>query len=357
MIWQKLRAHQEQVAKFQRTITRGRLSHAYLFVGPSGIGKRMFARGLAQCLLCETIPDEQLDACGRCIPCKQMAAGTHPDFIEIGCPEGAKFLPIKLIAGDDESRGKEGLCYEMSRRPMEGDRKIAIIDDTDMMNDASANAFLKTLEEPPPYGTMFLIAASAEGLLPTIRSRCQQVRFAPLPTTDTVELLIELGMVHDAAEAESIAALCDGSLTTATQLLDPELRKLRDRLYDELAKGRAMNAVRLAAQMVEGLEALDAPAAEQRDNARWLIRFSIEFFRQASLRISGGRHAPIPQLERFCTSLNNEPEHDLETTMRLFERCEHAQFHLDQYMQIPLCLEGLFGEVARINRAQAVNAS
>ncbi|MDA1017434.1 MAG: DNA polymerase III subunit delta' [Planctomycetota bacterium] len=365
MIWQHLRGHHDQITKFQRSITRERLSHAYLFVGPSGIGKRTFARRLAQCLLCFNIPDEQLDACGSCVACKQMAAGTHPDFIEIGCPEGKKELPIGLIAGEKESgvRKKEGLCYEMSLRPMEGDRKIAIIDDTELMNDEGANALLKTLEEPPSYGTLFLISASTEGLLPTIRSRCQEVRFAPLSPTDTAELLLELGMVQETAEAESIAVLCEGSLTTAAQLLEPELRNLRNRLYDELAKGRAMNTVRLSAQIAEGLDALveDLDGTERtavlRRNALWLIRFSIEFFRQVSLRIAGGRHAPIPQLERFGNGLIGEPEDDLETVMQLFDRCEHAQFHLEQFMQVPLCLDGMFSELARISRRQLARTS
>lgn len=350
MIWDRVRAHQDAVAQFQRSIGRGRLSHGYLFIGPSGIGKRLFARTMAQCLLCANIPDEQLDACGKCGPCKQMAAGTHPDFIEIGCPEGKKDLPIELIAGSLGKRGKEGLCHELSLRPMEGDRKIAIIDDADMMNAASANAFLKTLEEPPPYATLFLIAASADGLLPTILSRCQQVRFAPLPPDVTAELLIKLEMVKDDAEAVEIAQLCEGSLTTAAQLLDPGLRVLRDQLYNELARGTSMNPVRLADQMAEGIDGLGSQTADQRRNARWLLRFVIEFYRQTSLMISGAQSAPIKQVEQYCQRLTGDAEDSLDMVAGLFNRCEKAQYHLDQFMQIPLCLEGLFEELARISR-------
>lgn len=354
MIWDRIKAHQDVVTQFQRSIGRGRLSHGYLFIGPSGIGKRLFARTLAQCLLCANIPDEQLDACGACGPCKQMAAGTHPDFIEIGCPEGKKELPIELIAGSIDKRGKEGLCHELSLRPMEGDRKIAIIDDADKMNAASANAFLKTLEEPPPFATLFLIAASADGLLPTIRSRCQQVRFAPLPPMDAAQLMTQLEMVKDQVEASEIAQLCEGSMTTAAQLLDPGLRALRDQLYTELARGTSMNPVRLADQMVEGIDGLGGQTADQRNNARWLIRFVIEFYRQASLMISGAQSAPISQVGQYAQRLTGDAEDSLDMIAGLFSRCEKAQYHLDQFMQIPLCLEGLFEELARISR-QAVS--
>src|SRR5690606_25957369 len=97
-IWNRIRGHEAQVEMFRRSIGRGRLAHAYLFVGPDGIGKRRFARMFAQCLFCERRRAEDLDACGECSSCKQMQAGTHPDYLAVGRPEGKSVVPIELFA-------------------------------------------------------------------------------------------------------------------------------------------------------------------------------------------------------------------------------------------------------------------
>ena len=166
MIWEKIRGHTHQVDMFRRAAGRGRLSHAYLFVGPEGIGKRMFARALAQCLFCDRFDDTQLEACGECPACRQMLAGTHPDFLTVCVPDGKSELPIDLLAGPIDRRGREGLCYDLSLRPMSANRKVAVIDDTDRMNDESANSLLKTLEEPPIDSTLILISTNPDSLLP-----------------------------------------------------------------------------------------------------------------------------------------------------------------------------------------------
>ncbi|MBC8115030.1 MAG: DNA polymerase III subunit, partial [Candidatus Saccharimonas sp.] len=193
--WSTLRGHAEQREMFRRAIARGRLSQAYLFVGPDGIGKQQFARRLAQCLLCQSPGEDQLEACGNCPGCRPFLASAHPDFLYVGRPEGKRELPIAAMAGAAERRGQEGLCHDLSIRPLAGSRKVAIIDDADTMTDECANAFLKSLEEPPERAMLFLIASNLDAVLPTIRSRCQLVRFAPLSAADIAELLVEQDLV------------------------------------------------------------------------------------------------------------------------------------------------------------------
>ena len=205
MIWDDVRGRADQVEMFRRTIRRGRLASAYLFLGPEGTGKNLFAQRLAHCLFCTTIADEQLDACGTCSGCRQMQAGSHPDFLRIACPEGKREIPIDLFVGSREARGREGLCHDLSIRPMASHRRIAVIDGADLMNEESANALLKTLEEPPSYALMILIAANPDSLLSTIRSRCQAVRFPALDLADVADLLIAQGMVSDPSEAAAVA--------------------------------------------------------------------------------------------------------------------------------------------------------
>ena len=105
MIWDSLKGHQHQMEMFRRAIGRNRLAHAYLLIGPSGIGKRYFAKLLAQCLFCPQFSDEELEACGECHACRQMQAGTHPDLLEIGLPDGKRSIPLELLIGDRTENG------------------------------------------------------------------------------------------------------------------------------------------------------------------------------------------------------------------------------------------------------------
>src|SRR5205807_4346929 len=129
--------------------------------GPSGVGKRLFAEELAKALLCESPNRPRLEACDRCPACLQVAAGTHPDYFVAGRPEESLELPIDVV---------RELCHSLGLKPARGHGKVAIVDDADDLNDAAANCFLKTLEEPPPRSVLLLIGTSAERQLPTIVS-------------------------------------------------------------------------------------------------------------------------------------------------------------------------------------------
>ena len=272
---------------FRRAIDRGRLAQGYLFVGPSGVGKRLFARKLAGCLFCERHDDGDLEACGECSACRMMAASTHPDLLEIGCPEGKRELPLSAFVGDRDERGRAGLCYQLSLRPSAGDRRIAIIDDAETMNDESANAFLKTLEEPPPGAVLILIAPQPDDLLPTIRPRCQLVRFGALSETDVADLLVECGITDDAAAARAAAAVSEGSLDVAATLIDPALQSLRSVLIEELSQ-QPLSPARAADRLVKGIEPVGDLAA-QREATSWLARFAASFFREIARSIVGER--------------------------------------------------------------------
>ncbi len=357
MIWEKLRGHDMQRDRFRRCLERGRLSHAYLFSGPEGIGKQSFARALAQSLLCERFGEVELEACGECPSCKQMAAGSHPDYIQVGCPPGKSELPIEVFVGPRERRGREGLCHDVSMKPMAGRRKIAVIDDAHLMNAQSANALLKTLEEPPRKSLIILIAAGQEDLLPTIRSRCQLVRFAPLSQDDIARLLIDLGMLESGREGESeaIAALSEGSLSVAAQLLDPNLRQLRDALYEHLA-GDVDNPLALAEQLLAGLESLGGDSQTQRRNASWVIRFAAEFYRQSLRILSGSASATqISAAARFVEALDRQSENDVDVVLDLLERVALADNHLQRRTPVPICLESLVDDLARISRTMTKN--
>ena len=347
MIWDSIRGHAEKVEWFRRTLRRSRLSHAYVFAGPDGVGKRLFAKRLAQCFFCQRHSNEELLACGECSSCKQVVHGSHPDLHEVCRKAGKSEFTIDLFLGPPENRGKEGLCYDLSRLPMAGDRKIAIIDDAAAMNPESANAFLKTLEEPPPKALIVLIADNIDALLPTIRSRCQTVRFDPLSSRDVAELLVQQELVADPTEAAVLAELSSGSLATAGQLLDPALRELRDALYQQLASGD-FQSFALSEKLTSGIEAIGGDASTQRRNAMWLIRFGLEFFRAAALSLADQpQGAVIPAAVSFAQRFDARSPEDFEFVMSLFERMAETEQHIESNVAVPRCLEVLCEDLGR----------
>ena len=171
-----------------RTIQRDRLSSSYLFAGESGIGKKFTAINLAKAVNClKTTPSlalpprgggvgvgdsellNQTDCCDECSSCKKIDAGVHPDFLLIS-PEGGQ---IRI----EEIRAINNI---LSFKPFEGRNKVVIADEADTMNPFAANAFLKTLEEPPKDSLIILISSNPDRLPDTIRSRCSKVNFTPL---------------------------------------------------------------------------------------------------------------------------------------------------------------------------------
>ena len=356
-IWSTLRGHLDQREMFRRAVGRGRLSQSYLFVGPDGVGKQLFARRLAQCLLCREPGGDALEACGECTSCRPFQAGNHPDFLFVDRPEGKRELPLDLIIGPKERRGQEGLCHDLSLRPLAGSRKVAIINDADTMNDESANAFLKTLEEPPERAVLMLIASNLDAVMPTIRSRCQLVRFAPLSRADVEALLIEQGLVASADEARFAGSLCEGSLTIARQLLRPELRDLRSALYSAISQSN-FSGPSLAKSLFETIDSISADTPEQRVHANWLIRFAVEFYRSALHGLSQTANSEtadtglIPEARAWAKAMTLRGE-SIELTGALIERSIDATSHVEQNVGVALVLETLLCDLARISRPPA----
>ncbi len=347
--WTRLRGHQEQRALFERSMRNHRLSHAYILAGPDGVGKRTFARLLAQSLFCQETTEQQLEACGTCRNCRSFESGNWPDYFEIGLPDGKTEIPLDLILGSTEKRGREGLCYELSSAPLASNRRIAVIDDAQRMNLEGCNALLKTLEEPPANALILLISDSPEALLPTIRSRCQLIRFFPLVQEDLEQLLVEKELVRTHDEARAAAMLADGSITQAEQLLNPELRELRDFVGREFAAFEAMRPQEVSRQIADRIEKISSSTEDQRQNTRWLLSFLADAVRLKLRRITGGDLGD-PLLQRLglrCAS-------DLLAT--LVDRILQAILHVDANSPVRLVLDSLFDDLARAMRLGPTSA-
>jgi DNA polymerase-3 subunit delta' len=208
-------------------LERGALHHAYLFVGPEGVGKGTAARLLAQAVNCEKGGP---DACGACGPCRKIARGSHPDvhvleeeraMAKAGRwePKGGR-TPSKDIVVDQI---RDLVDHRLALKRFEGRRRAVIVDPADAMNLQAQNALLKTLEEPPDDTTLVLVASNPDLLLPTVRSRCARVAFAPLADAVVAAELVRRG--HPEEEARVAAALAGGSLSRALGREGARLRR------------------------------------------------------------------------------------------------------------------------------------
>lgn len=280
-MWHSIRGHDRVIDQFRTALARGRLASTFLFVGPPGVGKRTLALKLAQALLCDTGPESALDPCGQCVACRQVQAGTHPDVHVVRRPAGASNLPLELFIGDDEHRMRAGLCYELSLKPYSGKRRVGIIDDADLLSlgsRESANALLKTLEEPPPKSVLILIGTSQQRQLPTIRSRCQVIRFDPLPDRDIAELLLAEGSCADAALAQRAAGLAGGSLERARLWCDEAIVDFRESLLAELSR-QEFDQLALAKAVQQFVEAAGKEAPAKRARLKEAVQMAADFYR------------------------------------------------------------------------------
>jgi len=198
-------------------LAKGDIPQSLLFEGEPGLGKRRAAEIFSGAVLCQSDTPGRIEACGHCIACQKMRNQNHPDF-SVLMPDG------NAIKIDQIRKMQEGLVY----KPVDGRKKIVIIDPAEKMNAAAANALLKTLEEPPPYVMLILVCSNSGMLLPTLRSRCQKLSFHPLSFSQVVEALVaeKGGSVSD---ARFVAAMAHGRLQDAMVLEIADAREMDSR--------------------------------------------------------------------------------------------------------------------------------
>lgn len=342
-----VRHQQRAVSILRRALRSGRVPHAYLFEGPSGVGKELAARALAARLLCDDdtlAPDA--DACGRCSACRLLAADTYPDFhlIHRGLH---KFHPDRTIR---EGKGlflvvdliRHFLIEPAGLKPALGRRRVFLLRDAERMNEQAQNALLKTLEEPPGSACLILVTASASRLLPTIRSRCQEVPFGLLPPDFVAgELAVRHHLPPSAARV--LAGLADGRLGVAVHwhrigLLDAldAVGECLDRLPDgdveafgaglvELATGLAAQSLRVIGEDETALETddeSDIPKSSGKSIPTDQLRDGLKLV----LMLVAGLHRDALVVKSDAAALRNVPQQQRRVD-RLAERS--SLDHLD----------------------------
>jgi DNA polymerase-3 subunit delta' len=193
-----------------------------------GIGKRAMALTFAKALLCN-VQDNTNDSCDHCPSCLKIDHGNHPDVVNVE-PDGP-FIKIQAI---------RDMMSTMAFRPLEGGKRVFIIDDADKMNPTAANALLKTLEEPSRSNILLLVTSHPHQLPMTILSRCQPLRFQPLPR-EVVSRFLREQHTMEVAKAETLAASSGGSISRVLQLNRDEYLSVRTEMMDYLAASREPN--------------------------------------------------------------------------------------------------------------------
>ncbi len=201
MTFESIVGQERAIRLLTRILENNRLAHALLFTGVDGIGRQTTAKAMAMALNC--LKPVGTSACGVCRSCKKVISGNHPDVIIVK-PSGT-FIKIDQV---------RSLRKTLRFAPLEGGRRVIIINDAQAMNLEASNAMLKILEEPPNDTYIILTASQTTDLLPTIVSRCQQIPFRPVPVADIAAALgARSGLDADAATA--VAVLAKGSLGRA----------------------------------------------------------------------------------------------------------------------------------------------
>jgi DNA polymerase III subunit delta' len=269
-------------AAVQRALASASPPHAWLFVGPEGVGKAGLARWLAQAVNCERNlhagggvgarhqndrsqtsglsedgassgtedrpdasplhPDVERAAaiapCGECGQCDRIARGIHADVVTLTIPPAEEGPQHKEISVDQIREVQRAV----SLAPFEGRTRVVIIDPADKLSEEAQNAFLKTLEEPPPNAVFVLIATQVDALLPTVRSRCTRIEFGLVPTGEIEQALRERGVAEE--RAQLLARLATGRPEKALALADDPSRL--EKRSEALAQARALAATPMA---------------------------------------------------------------------------------------------------------------
>lgn len=328
--------HRKLIALLRRSIECRSLPPSLILSGPQGIGKRMAAMAVAQSVNClevkpgastaEGLPADW-DACGKCTACKRIARGVHPDVLVLE-PNDKGNIKIDQVRDAIDRAGY---------RPFEGRFRVTIVDQADGLERSAQNALLKILEEPPSSSLFMLVTAWPDLLLPTVRSRCPQLRFRPLDAADVSGILVRQGMAE--ADAVAVAALADGSVTRALEFSESDISGARDVALRVLEAAAHTDDVKRRMESAKELVAKGTgPASAERDQLAVTLRAMSSLLRDVSaIALSADRAVlahpdlarPLERLKTFAGDRGQRAFIAIDQGLAALERYTNAKLVAD----------------------------
>ena len=330
---------QEDAARsLQSAVRRARVANAYLFRGPEGVGKAKMALEFAKLLSCEKPTGEP---CGRCHPCELIEAGTYPDVHIVGPADGGRCITV----GQVRETNRAVFLY-----PTLGKWKIFIIRDADDLRDDAQNMMLKTLEEPPGDTVIILLAARPHRLFSTIPSRCQALRFRPLPLRH-LDKILERIAPDEPKEARSFAAAyAAGSAAAARRALAAQGPAVRDHLVELIAKLRPGAAFPIAADIYERVAsaAKEKQLEDQREAMRFYLDVLARLYRDMIIVAAGVAEVPLFNADRRALIEEMAGRTGLSAAARSAGWLLDGRANIDRNANIRLALEDSLCRVAQL---------
>lgn len=271
---------QPKVREFLRScVSSDRVSHAYLFCGPAGSNKTQAAYAFARAILCEGDPCADCEGCTSQM-CRHIVRKAHPD-VHYLAPEGAQGYVVDQI---------RDVMADTLLAPIQAKRKVYIIDRVDLLGTAAANAFLKTLEEPPSDVVLILLGRTRESVLPTIVSRCQVVPFRHIPASEAAGILVQ-NTGCTLPEASIAIEACGGSIAKAADFLrSKERARLRLTMTQALASLARADDLDVLGYAAEIVLASKAPLDQVRREQERVLDERSEFLQKSALKTLETRH-------------------------------------------------------------------
>ena len=328
--------HVRLIDLLSRSVAGGTLPPSLLFAGPAGIGKRLTALAVAQALNCTNTTkgsglraEGSIDACGVCAACSRIARGVHPDVLFVS-PGDSGAIKIDQV---------RDIVDRAQYRPFEGRRRVVIIDEADALVSQAQNALLKTLEEPTPSSVFILVTSRPDMLLPTVLSRCPQLRFRPLSLEEIVKALTARGRTE--TDSRAIAATADGSLGQALQATAVNLVESRALAQKMLETAAAQHDPARRIASAQQLVTKPASGVTERDQLATHLRAMAVLLRDVEVLATGADDRVIanadvrPALERLATTYQGE------RGTRAFAAIDRALFALERNAGVKLVADWL----------------
>ena len=317
------------VTHLKNALSKNKLAQAYMLIGEAGMGKRTIAEAFAESILCENRKPGEYEHCGKCDSCHQVENHNHPDCITV-THEKPNLISVDEI--------REQLVSDVEIKPYQGDRKVYIVPDAEMMNEQAQNAILKTLEDPPDYVVIILLVANADMMLQTILSRMIKLSLAPISDQTISEVLVRDYHLQK-YRISSIVKFARGNLGRAIEISGSE-----DFADDKNKAAEIMKKV-LKTESYQWKDWINA-LSEDKSRISFFMGLFMDWYRDVLMIKAGAGTERIMYADEAEPIKDEAERYDYEGLKNCVESIEKAQSQISAQVKPSLVLENLFIELS-----------